>query len=78
MDLNRIACFPTNEQGRGILAQFQEQNVVTQISAGEFVNNGKKEPCLWVLYVKPIAEIPDEVENIANMKPSKKTKIPDK
>lgn len=66
-NLQKIAIFPTDEQGRGQLASFQQLNRIIHITAGEMVNKDKKEPCLWVLFVEgldPLLEqaIPKEIE----------------
>lgn len=47
----KIAIFPNDEAGRQLLATFQQSNRIVHISAGEMVNQGKKEPCLWVIYI---------------------------
>lgn len=48
--LTRVAVFPADEQGRAQLAEFHQLNNVLQISAGEYVNNMKRYPAVWILY----------------------------
>lgn len=78
--LNQIAVFPADPVGRQSLAQFQQNNRIVQISAGDFVRDNKREPAVWVIYIPgldPYIEAAQQrVEgNNGNAEPNTKKRI---
>lgn len=63
INIQKIALFPTDEQGRSSLAKFQETNRIIDLEAGEMVLNQKKQPCIWVRYVPGIAPTLEQSDN---------------
>lgn len=83
--LQKVAVFSCDVNGRGELAQFQKYHRIVGITSGEFVNNMKKQPCLWVLYIPgldPFIEQKEDEKTIENdlntgtVTKSKRSKVP--
>lgn len=73
--MTKVACFTTDETGRTRLAEFQRSYEIINATGGELVNQGKKEPCVWITYNAPITEIEEyPIDNDSLPKKSKSKK----
>lgn len=52
INLQKMAVFTVDETGRTELARFQDQNRIIDWKVGEVVRNGKREPAIWLTYMK--------------------------
>lgn len=51
INFQKIAVFPTNDEGRAQLHQFQQNNRIVSITGQDIVVDSKKEPAIWILFV---------------------------